>query len=177
MWNHRVVSRASAEAVSLMEAKLHLDVDYDDDDMIINSYLSQSIRWVENHTGLYLAPALVEARADSLPSGPLELDFPGIDSVTSVIVDGVAVSAYSDLGGSPYTLLAPEATGWPRAAQRLGVVVAYTAGFPEGSLDEGLKAGVMGVLEILYNKPTGPELKAQWNAVKMMLETYRVRNI
>lgn len=172
-----IVSRTPAEVLSLEDAKRELDVTFDDDNALIRSQADQAVEWVENHTGRFLTPAVVDMIADELPP-ILRLPRGPVNAITSITVDGVAVSGFRAIGGSPYTVMPAAGSRWPYTATGLGAVaVRFTAGYAEGAVPPGIIAAIKCVLAIFYDKPTGAELNAQWNAVERMLSTYRLRSI
>lgn len=173
-----ILSRTPTTVLSLDDAKRELDITFEDDDALIQSHIDSAVEWVETYTGLLLSPAVVEMIADRLAS-PLRLPRgPVLAAPTLITVDGVAVTGFRGVGGSPYAVLPASATLWPSTVGGLGaVVVRFNAGFAEGTVPAGILGAIRAILNIYYDKPTGTELRSQWDGVERMLSTYRVRSL
>lgn len=174
-----IVSRTPTQVMSLADAKRELDITFDNDDILVQQHLDSGINFIETFTNRLLMPTVVDLYLDKLPlSGPLWLPHEPITAFTSLTVDGVAVSGIQAIGGSPYALMPAANTLWPYTANGLGSIVArYSAGYAAGQVPAGILAALRAILNIYYDKPTGPELNAQWEGVKNALSTFRVRNI
>jgi hypothetical protein len=172
------VSRTLTTVMPLNDAKRDLDVTFDDDDTMIQQQVDEAVNYIETYCNLYLQPVVLDLVADRLPS-PLHLPRGPVSAApTSVTVDGVAVAGFRGLGGSPYAVLPAAGASWPQTATGMGgVVVRFTAGYPEGAVPAGLRSAIRAILAIHYDKPTGQELKAQWDAVHRILSPYKLRSI
>lgn len=64
---------ATAEPVSLAEMKQYMRIDYPDEDLLIQMFISQAREYAENYTRRSLAPQVIQAMLtiDLLPAGPL----------------------------------------------------------------------------------------------------------
>lgn len=137
MWYPPKVTARSSEPVSLDEAKRHLNVFHDDDDVLIEAIVASAIDHVEKYTATAIGEQSIEIKCDA---------FSDFCHVPVAPVIGVAVS-YVDAAGENQTI--PDADyelradglqvsivpaygkQWP--AKRLGsrVVVAAQAGYEE----------------------------------------------
>lgn len=173
-----IAPRPEQTLLTLEDAKRQLDVTFDDDNTLIQSQINEAISWVEGYTGRWLYPVNLELYTGNLTQPVVRLPGVPILSVTSVLVDGVAVAGFRTIPGSQYTVLPPAGQLWPYTVAGMGgTVITYLAGYPDGTCPPALISAVKAMLNILYDKPTGPELKAQMDGVERSLETWRVRNI
>lgn len=85
----RVLTAATVEPVTLEEAKLHLRVDGDDDDTLIEALIAASRDYCERFTGLALSEQTLEFTVDA--SDEVFLPLAPVTSITSVtsLVDNV----------------------------------------------------------------------------------------
>lgn len=135
------ITPPSTLPVSLAEAKAHLRVDHDDDDVVIEAYIAAAVDHLDGWTGI-LGRCLVEQtwRQDyNSACRPLSLSL-------GPIIDVVSVSL--DMGGNPVTLnpsdynLKTDAGGRavieldPAAAVFWPASVTYKAGYPTTTDDE-----------------------------------------
>jgi hypothetical protein len=82
------------------------------------------------------------------------------------------------VAGSPYAVLPAVGVLWPFTASGLGAsVVRFEAGYAEGAVPQGIVGAIRAILSIYYDKPVGAELNAQWESIKNMLSTYRLRTV
>lgn len=172
-----VTNRVDAEVVTLDDVKSDLDVTHSEHDVTIGDHIVAAIDWVETHTNLYLQPVTILLHTGSLTGRLLRLPGSPIRSVTSILVDGAAVEGFTTIDGASYTVLPPEGSSWPFSLSIAGTKVIYEAGYAEGTVPAGLKAIIKEIVSIFYDKPTGPELTSQWNAVERALTPYRVRTL
>ena len=176
-YDQTVVARVAAPVVELEDMKADLDVDFADDDDLIQSHIDSAISWVEEHTNRFLQPVTIDLWTGSLTGKVLRLPSAPVRSVSTISVDGVAISGFQGLPGYHYTVLPPAGSYWPLTVDMAGTRVNYEAGYVAGTVPEGLKAAVKAVVGIYYNKPTGNELTAEWNAVERSLTPFRVRSL
>lgn len=171
------VSRDPAEVISLANAKRDLDVTFADDDILIQTHIDSAISYIENYTNRFLQPVVIELLAGALPA-VVRLPYGPITGVTSVLVDGVAVSGFRAAGGSPYAVMAPIGQSWPFTATQLGgSVIRFTAGYPPGTVPPVILGALRAILSIFYDKPVGSELDSQWRGVERLLSPLKIRSI
>lgn len=135
------IAAPSAEPISLATARLHLRLDTSGspashpDDSLVSSLITAVRQNAEDYTGLTIAYATYEMRADSFEDLQISLQTWPINSITSV--------SYVDLDGTSKTLTTSDytlddycrparlkaATVFPAAKE---VTIRFTAGFTDG---------------------------------------------
>ena len=164
----QLLTPPAAEPVSLAEAKLHLRVDFADDDALITSLISAARQAAETLTGRQLVTARWKLVLDSFP-GPSLMGVPA-GSMFSLPghaillpkcpVQSVFATEYLDMSGASQTMPPAEYTVdtaceparvtpvfgriWPISLPQIGAVeVTYDAGYgPAASVPEGLKSWI-----------------------------------
>lgn len=155
----RITALAGDTILSLADAKEHLRVVHDDEDILIGSLRNSAVSHVERISGVALASGswswamrCFPARVD-LPIGPVT----AIDTVSYLDGDGVA-QTYDDarlIDGSVY----PASGGtWPTAYD--SVTVEFTAGLTSAAEAPELLAAVKLVLGHLYENREAVSAKA-----------------
>ena len=183
---------ATAEPLTVAEAKSHLRVDVTDDDTLISAYISAATEYCEDFTGrsfvtrTYRADLPYFADCIVLPGRPIQ-------AITSVYYyDTASPAALTLLAASNYTLVnnifrrAYGAT-WPSVAYRDDAIqISYTAGYaptssPEvaaESVPEALKCAIRLITADLYENReaqfVGFSVIQENRAAKMLLQPYRV---
>lgn len=133
----------TAEPVSLAEAKLHLRVDVEDDDLLIERLISAAREYIEEATGRALLNQTWELTLDGWPEGNyIELPRAPLSSVTSIVYtdsddtdNTFAATNYSvDTSSEPGRVVLKSGCSWPTASLANGqaITVTYVAGY--GSL-------------------------------------------
>lgn len=107
----RRVSAPELEPVTLEEAKDHLNVDYDDKDALIESYISAARALIENSCHIVIAEALFELTYDAFPDEAIEIPRFPLIAVESVIYDDGDGNAQT-LSADAYTVDASGQFGW-----------------------------------------------------------------
>jgi uncharacterized phiE125 gp8 family phage protein len=128
-------------AVSIEDAKKHLNVTHSDDDSYIEALIAVATRKVENHTSRRLMSQKLAFTLDMFPScGPLLLPvapIASIDAVKYYDVDGVQQTwgtgnYHTDLVGLPHRLMPNVGVVYPTTLLRLAAVsIEFTAGVGE----------------------------------------------
>ena len=174
---YQVVTAPSIEPLTLAEAKLHLRVDFTDDDALITMLIAAARQYAEQKTARSFITTVWKYVADSFPGVGVmgvpwgrEYSHPGnaillekgqvqsIDSIQYLDMSGtlqtVATSLYtSDLTG-PLARIAPKfGQIWPIPLPQIGAVtVNFTAGYgaTTASVPEGIKAWLKLRIGALY---------------------------
>lgn len=126
----QLVTGPASEPLGLAEAKRHLRVDGDDEDVLILEYASAARAWCEEYLGRALATQTWDAWFSAWPEARgFELPLPPLASVTSVkyTLEG---QAQATLATSVYSAITAEEPG--------RVVLKYDQDWPDGTLDAGL---------------------------------------
>jgi uncharacterized phiE125 gp8 family phage protein len=174
---YQVVTAPSIEPLTLAEAKLHLRVDFTDDDALITMLIAAARQYAEQRTARSFITTVWKYVADSFPGVGVmgvpwgrEYSHPGnaillekgqvqsIDSIQYLDMSGtlqtVATSLYtSDLTGSLARIAPKFGQIWPITLPQLGAVtVNFTAGYgaTAASVPEGLKAWLKLRIGALY---------------------------
>lgn len=143
-WAVAEVTPPSVEPVSLAEARVHLRQEAEEslpDDAQVEALITAAREWVEAHIGYVTVQRELKLHLDQFPSGDT-ITLPrskliSIDSVEYVDRNGDtqtwAASNYSaDTASEEGRLLRAVGVEWPESrAQRQGVTITYTAGWPD----------------------------------------------
>lgn len=121
----RLVTPASALAVSLSEAKLHLRVDGTDEDTLITALITAATETAEQITGRAIMPQTWELTLD---------EFPAVIELTRVPVASVTSVTYVDTAGVTQTLTGTRLRNVDDYASAL-IVPAYNAEWPDTLVD------------------------------------------
>lgn len=192
-----VATAPAAEPVTLVEAKLHLRVDIDEDDDLIEALISAAREWTENYCRRSWVQRTLELRLDCfedeirLPRGP-------VSSVTHVKYtdqDGNLATVDSaryqvDLYSIPPRIVPVLGAAWPvpKVGAINAVVVTYVAGFAPGAasptdytenVPKSVRAAMLLVIGHLYQnreQTTGDALQTLPFNVKHLLAAYEIRD-
>jgi uncharacterized phiE125 gp8 family phage protein len=129
----------SEEPITLAEAKTHLRVDHDDDDMLITGYIAAARQTCELTARRAFVTQTLELHLEEWPCDDLDLPMPPLQSVTSITyidVDGVTHT----VSASDYIVYASLQPGeihlkwnaaWPSVQLQPGpsITVRYVAGY------------------------------------------------
>lgn len=166
----------STEPVTLAEAKNHLRVDYDDDDLLIAMLIGAARRYAETYTARSFITQKWRLVLDSFP-GPSLIGVPygvpyslpahaillergivqSIDSITYTAMDGTtqtmpSANYVADLSGALARITPVFGQIWPIPLPQIGSVrVDYTAGYGVASeVPEGIKQWILMRINTLY---------------------------
>lgn len=182
-----VVTPAAGTPVTLDEAKLHLRVDSDDEDGLVEALLQAACTHVENVCERAL---MLQTWAERLASFPEVIELRGgrvkaIQSVDYVDVVGgrhqLPETAYlADLALEPATLAPVGGARWPATrAQSSAVVVTYQVGYDSAdAVPAPLKAAIKLVLGDLFenrSRQQGTELVDNPTVARLLFPYMRVR--
>lgn len=164
--------------VPLIDLKAHLNVVHIQDDELITGYAVAAQNIVERTTGRLLSSRACTLKLMNLPTDdPVELPGGVVNSLTSVTVDGVAVTGCAVHGDSPARLY--PASSWPGVNGAIyPVIISYTAGYttPPGAL----KAAVSIIVADMYDRRESVTPDAAnpspYAAIELM-RLYRIRPI
>lgn len=148
------VTAPTAQPVTLAEAKLHLRVDFDDDDDLISSLIVAATQRFDGRDGVgfWLMPQVWRLSLDAFP--PWQIDLPGLPvrsivSITYVDGDGttqtLAAENYRfDAERYPVRVTPAYGLAWPLARAIDGAVkVTFNAGHADAaSIPDRIKAGI-----------------------------------
>lgn len=147
----KLITPASALAVSLAEAKLHLRVDGTDEDALITAMITAATETAEQITGRAIMPQTWALTLD---------EFPAVIELTRVPVASVTSVTYVDTAGATQTLTGTRLRNvddyssalivpaynleWPETLNDVGVVsVQYVAGYANAAaVPESIKSWI-----------------------------------
>jgi len=185
----KLITAATALAVTLVEAKAHCRVDSSDDDTLITAMITAATEAAEQATGRAIMAQTWELTLDAFPAA-LELTHVPVDSITSV--------AYVDLNGADQTLSAllysldnaddfgpayvvpAYDTEWPDTRDQINAVkVRYVAGYanaaavPE-SIKSWIKLQVGAMYENRESETVGVGKAVHLGFADRLLDRYKV---
>lgn len=122
------ISPPNTEPISLSETKLFLRVDAEDEDSLIETLIQSARERLEAHLGVAMITRAMQISA--LPQSCIRLPRWPVNSVDSVLIDGVSTEQYeTNLRARPSSVAL---TGHPRIED--GIDIVFTAGFgPDAS--------------------------------------------
>ena len=184
-----LVTPASALAVSLEDAKLHLRVDDATDDDLITALIVAATEMAEQKTSRAIMPQTFDLSLDAFPDA-IELTRTPVTSVTSITyidVDGAtktlssSVYALNTASDYDFASIAP-AYGqvWPATrAQENAVVVRYVAGYT--AAPESIKAWIKLAVGTLYanreSEVTGNGGSITLGFADRLLDAFKLRGV
>jgi uncharacterized phiE125 gp8 family phage protein len=157
----KLITAATALAVSLVEAKAHLRVDASDDDTLITAMITAATETAEQMTGRAIIPQTWELSLDEFPDA-FELTRVPVSAVTSLkYYDAAGVLTTMDPGdyaldiaddyGFAYVVPAYD-TEWPTARDQINaVVVRYVAGYTDAAaVPQAIKSWILLQVGAMY---------------------------
>jgi len=192
-----VKTAPAAEPLTLVEAKLHLRVDADDEDSLITALITAARQWAENYCRRSFVRRTLELRMDCfpaeirLPRGPVS----EVTSITYTDQDGAAATLGAgryqvDLYGIPPRIVPVFGAVWPvpKYGALNAVVVEYVAGFAPGAASPTdhaenvpgpIKAAMLLIVGHLFRnreQVSAVALQEAPFAAKMLLAPYEIRD-
>jgi len=155
-----LITAPTAEPVTLAEAKLHLRVDDNADDVLIGALITAARQHAEHDTRRALVTQTWKLVLDAFPESVITLDRAPVSAVVSVVyTDPDGVSQTLAPGGyqldditEPCRLVPAYGSSWPATrAQLNAVAVTYTCGYgaPE-AVPESIKRWMLLRIGALY---------------------------
>lgn len=183
----KLVMPASALAVSLVEAKLHLRVDVADDDALITALIGAATLSAEHIMGRAVMPQKWCLYLDAF-AGKVDLQRAGVTAVDSVNYVNAAgtltllsASGYQFSNGSDYAAALVPAYGqaWPATrCQPEAVQILFSCGYADAAnVPEPIKAWIKLLIGTLYvNRESESEMRGNLvslGVVDCLLDRYR----
>jgi hypothetical protein len=161
-----IVSESGSELVTTAEAKTYLEVDFSDDDTLIDSLIKSARKFIEN----YCSISLLAKSVKMIGSGRIEedLEYYPVDSSTIAVTDenGESVSFLRSGDKKPHVTI--------NGAENTRYTIAYDT---IAKTDEEFKTAIKLLTKHLYNhgtiEPTEDD-PYYWNAIKL-IEPYRLK--
>lgn len=165
-----LISPATVDPVSLSEAKSHLRVDFDDDDILIQSLIDAAVSHIDGPEGTLGQAISAQTWAQEYDGflGDLVLPIGPVQSVVSVIHEGGAFEDYRLLNDGRGAFL--RANG---SAPSGPVTVTFVTGYSE--VPAAIKAAILLHVGTLYeHRETMVETVKPSRAYEALLAPYRV---
>jgi len=139
----------AVEPLLASEVKAWLKVDFDTEDDLIESLITQVRELTEEFTGLSLIDKTIEyfEEDEDILKYWIKLPYPEHDAITEVIVDGTEVTDYLQTGLTQKLIKISSFT--TTSVEDKGLKVTYTT---EGSCPNGVKVGMLKGIAEAYEK-------------------------
>lgn len=187
----RTVSGPTSEPVTLAEAKAHLRVDLDEDDIYISTLITAARQTAETWIGRALMTQTYDLVLDRWPVGPFVLPRAPLQSVTSItyIDDAGATGTVSasnyivDTASQPGRVKLKSSASWPAVTLQDigGVTIRFVAGYGNAmAVPQAIKHGILMLVGTMYESRedvlVGSGMTAQELPVsaKRLLLPYRI---
>ena len=148
----QLITPPAEEPVSLIEAKLHLRVEFDEDDTLIASLISAARQAAETLTGRQFTTARWKLVLDGFPRGAIALAKCPVQSVVAVnyqdmnsMVQTMPASTYTvDTACEPGRITPTFGQIWPVCLPQIGAVrVTFDAGYGAAAqVPDGIKSWI-----------------------------------
>lgn len=128
----------SIEPISVVDAKEHMRVDNDDEDLVIESYIKAARRWCEEFTRRSFINTTWVAKLESFPCWLIEIEKCPLVSVTSIAYTDTAgvsqtISAANyqvDGHSTPGRIIPAYGLSWPAVRSQLSpITLTFVAGY------------------------------------------------
>lgn len=157
-----VVTGPTTEPLTLAEAKLHLRVDYTDDDALITSLIAAARQQCELEARRSFVTQTFKLEMASWPMGALRLPRPPLVAVTAItyidaagVTQTVAAANYRVYAGEAALLLLDTNGSWPseQLAPGPAITITYTAGYgAAASVPDRYKAAIKLLISHWYEQ-------------------------
>jgi uncharacterized phiE125 gp8 family phage protein len=183
-----VVTAPTSEPLDVDEAKTHLRVDHNDDDVWIDDAIRVARERLEHVTGRALLTQTLEAAWDAWPGTTFTLPRPPLVSVTSIKYtdrNGVEATVSSgdylvDTRSEPGRVALKTNKSWPAVELQEvnGVVVRYVAGWTAGTLPREMRQAMLLWIGDMYenreNSITGTIITTIPSAAERLILKHRI---
>lgn len=169
--NWQITTQPQTEPISLAEAKLHLRVDHDDEDSLIESLIRAARKWCEDYQNRLYITQTVTAKIDSFPKCYImELPRPPLQSVDSITYTDTtgqeqALTDYIvDTSAEPARITPLYSEVWPNTQAVINAVtVEYVAGYGDAEdVPDVIKQAILLLAGHLYcNREQVSQLRLQ----------------
>ena len=182
-----IYTEPTVEPLSVDDAKTHLRITSNDDDIYISSLINAARKYIESYTGRVLITQTWDMYINAFPidDTPIEIPKSPLSSVTSITyVDNAGAS--QTLSSSVYTVDTDSTPGrvylaysqaWPATRdQRKAVKVRFVAGYGSSgdSVPEAINHALMLIVQSMKEQPTDKVKEYIDEAVASLLVPYRL---
>lgn len=184
-----LVTPPATEPVTLTEAKLHLKVEHDADDDLIEVWITAAREWAETFTGRSFITTTWDLTCDRFPCPGGEIEIPrsptqSVTSVTYVDVNGDSqvwdAAFYAvDTATEPARLVHDSEQAWPALRSELNAVtVRFVAGYGDADdVPKAIKAAILMLVGHWYEHRESVSVQEHFTvpmAVESLLYSNRV---
>lgn len=181
-----IMTPATDEPITLVEAKQHCRVTNDVEDDLLASFIAAAREYVEEFTRRILMPTTVRIGLDHFPGGRLCLPHTPVQSITSIkYLDGAGVEqTFSpanyvvDLGSFPPSVSLAYGQSWPQTQSVANAVrIVYVAGYESAAaVPAALKAAIkLYVADLYLNREAQSAARLEKNeTAERLIWPYRV---
>ena len=186
-----VTTSPSIEPLSVIEAKDHLRVDGDDDEVLIAAYIKAAREFAEAYTGRTLINTVYTLSLDKFPTSSDAIEIPAaplasVTSISYVDTDGATDSMDSsdyrvDTSSEPGRITVAYGNSWPSTRDITNAVsIVYTGGYGTSRDDvpEGIRMAMRLLVGHMYENREAVVIGTAANelplAVESLLDAYRV---
>ena len=173
-----VVTPPDGFPVTLDEAKKHVRLDLDLDDVEITQMLDAAVEYAQKFQGRQYLTATIDEYFDCFPRNVLELELAPVQSITSITYLDTAgdsqtwasASYQSDLKKSTVRIKPVPGETWPLTenGRMNAVTVRYVAGYGNmAQVPRDIKNGFLMLLADLYENRSGSSIKPATNFLSM----------
>jgi uncharacterized phiE125 gp8 family phage protein len=157
----KLITAATALAVSLVEAKLHLRVEVSDDDALITALITAATELAEQATGRAIMPQTWELTLDAFPdaleitrvpaASVTSLKYWGTTGVQQTLSNALYTLDNADEFGAAYVVPVYDGT-WPDTRDQINAVaLRYVAGYADAAaVPESIKAWIRLMVGAMY---------------------------
>lgn len=171
----QVTSDLASEPVTATEAKLHLKIDYTDEDDLITSLIKVARQQLEKWSGLSFGAKTIKLfMASHKLSIPLPYGY--IDTVTSVKASRFESGETTLTSGDHYLLVGNTHKTLTMYAHYNNLEITYTTQALNASFSESVKAAIKAQVAFLYNNRGDEEINKLDNVALMILGPHRKIN-
>lgn len=158
----KLITAPTSEPITLAEAKLQLRVDHNDEDTIIQGFITAAREHAEQVTKRSIMPQTWEVVLDAFPESDIELLYPVVNAVESVKyidLNGAqqtmsAFDYYLDKDSEPGWVILGTDKEWPETQEVANAVrVRYTAGYANAAaVPASIRTWLLLAVEHLYDR-------------------------
>lgn len=139
---------SSTEPITTAQVKAYCKIDYADEDTLITSLITAVREQIEEFTGLALIAKTITYFNETLEANEeIKLPFPEHTAITSVKVNGVAITDYIKTGLSQFIIKIPSTYALGISENDYGVEVVYTA---TGTCPQAIKIEMLRLFDEKY---------------------------
>lgn len=158
----KLIFPPAKQPIELEEAKLHLRVDVNEDDRLIEALIKAGTKYAEKFMGRALVDQTWDHYLDAFPTGYIEIPRPPLIEVIGVFYMSGSETEFTDYvvddASEPARVYLPASGTWPTVDnQRNAVRIRFRAGYvdysssPPGDVPEDIKAAILIYIATLYN--------------------------